>query len=345
MEDDRGLSELLLRQSPACQWMVSAEGVFRRVYGDTLPVFGKPASDLAGKAISRVVNRCASDAWMVRFTRVFAGETLTLRERHGSDIWNITVFPVRVKAAIGYAGGWAREATAWITAEEELRRTVLSALKAQASERAMVSKFLHNSIGQNLTAMGLQLDLVRMDLEAISPETCARITEIQQLLGGMMEEVREYSYELNPSAVERAGLRAALERLTERQRTRFAGTLRVNMDPALRLDPSMSRAMFEIAQEALKNALQHSSCSAIEIAVKSTRTGMVLEMRDNGRGFDPADPMGGSRGLGLLSMEHYAAQAGLELSIASNPKTGTLVRAASLVKVANLVRASGQEGA
>ncbi|HXB72058.1 MAG TPA: ATP-binding protein [Candidatus Acidoferrales bacterium] len=332
MEDDLALSELLLRQSPACQWMVSADGVFQRVFGNTSPVFGKLAADLAGRAISRVVSRSASDAWMARFARVFAGETLTLRERHGVDIWNITVFPVRVNAVIGYAGGWAREATAWITAEEELRRTVLSALKAQASERSAVSKFLHNSIGQNLTALGLQLDLVRMDLEAVSPETCTRITEIQQLLGGMMEEVREYSYELNPSAVERAGLRAALDRLTERLRARFAGTLRVNMDPGLKLDPQMSRAMFEIAQEAVKNSVQHSSCSAIEIAVKSTRSGIALEIRDNGRGFDPADPMGGSRGLGLLSMEHYAAQAGLELGIASNPKTGTIVRAASAVR-------------
>jgi signal transduction histidine kinase len=331
MENDGSLSELLLQQSPACQWMVSADGVFQRVYGDTSPVFGKPASDLAGQTISGAVDRSVSDAWMARFARVFAGETLTLRERRNRAIWNITVFPVRVNAGIGYAGGWAREATAWITAEEELRRTVLGALKAQESERSRVSKFLHDSIGQNLTALGLKLDLVRMDLEGISPETCARIAEIQQLLGGMMEEVREYSYELNPAAAERAGLRAALDRFAERLRAGFPGTLRVNVDSGLKLDPQMSRAMFEIAQEAVKNSMQHASCSAIEIAVKSTRTGIVLEIRDNGRGFDPADSMGGGRGLGLLSMEHYAVQAGLELGIASNPKTGTLVRASSLV--------------
>jgi signal transduction histidine kinase len=53
-----------------------------------------------------------------------------------------------------------------------------------------------------------------------------------------------------------------------------------------------------------------------------------MEVRDNGKGFDPADILGGSRGLGLLSMEHYAAQAGLDLSITSDKKTGTTVRAA-----------------
>jgi signal transduction histidine kinase len=327
MEDAGYLSELLLQQSPACQWMVSADGVFQRVYGDTLPVFGKPAADLAGQNISSV-SQTLSDTWMARFDRAFAGETLALRERYGLSLWNIVVFPVRVNAAIAYVAGWAYEATAWSTAEDELRRTVLGALKAQEFERSVVAKFLHDSIGQNLTALGLQLDLVRMDLEGISTGACARITEIQQLLGAMMEEVRDYSYELNPSVVERAGLRAALDRLAERLRARFQGTLRVTVDPSLRLDPNLSRAMFQIAQEAVKNSVQHSSCSTIEIAVESSRTGPVLEIRDNGRGFDPADPLGGSRGLGLLSMEHYAAQAGLEFGITSNPKTGTLVRAA-----------------
>jgi signal transduction histidine kinase len=184
-------------------------------------------------------------------------------------------------------------------------------------------------VGQNLTALGLQLDLVRMDLESVSPDTCRRVGEIQKLLEGMMESVREYSYELNPSAVERAGLRPALDRLAEKVRARFPGALRINVDPSLRLDPKLAKALYQILQEGVDNAVQHSGCSAIEIAVKSTRTGTILEVRDNGRGFDPADLVSGRRGLGLLSMEHYAAQAGLELTISSAPETGTTVRAAT----------------
>src|ERR1019366_78700 len=112
-----------------------------------------------------------------------------------------------------------------------------------------------------------------------------------------------------------------------RIRTRFPGTLRLNVDPSLKLDPNLSSALFQILEEGVENAVQHSGCSAIEIAVKSTRTGTVLEGRDNGRGFDPADLVSGRGGLGLLSMEHYAAQAGLELAITSTRETGTTVRA------------------
>jgi signal transduction histidine kinase len=144
-----------------------------------------------------------------------------------------------------------------------------------------------------------------------------------------MEQVRDYSYELNPSIVERAGLRPALDRLVIRIRSRFQGTVRLAADSSLKIDSKIATPLYHIAQEAVENAVQHASCSTIEIAVKSTRKGPILEVRDNGCGFDPEDILGVRRGLGLLSMEHYAAQAGLELSISSQRKAGTKVRAAS----------------
>jgi signal transduction histidine kinase len=268
--------------------------------------------------------------WRDRFARALEGETVVLRERHGKAIWTLTVFPIRLGGEIRFAAGQARDITAWGSAEQELRYTVLSALKAQDFERNMVARFLHDTVGQNLTALGLQLDLVRMDLENAQPETCARVIDIQRILEAMMQSVREYSYELNPSTVERAGLRSALDRLTGRIRGRFTGSMRVNVDPSLKIDPKIASAMYQIAQEAVENAVQHASCSAIEITAKSTRAAIALEIRDNGKGFDTADLLRGGRGLGLLSMEYYAAQAGLDFSIASSRQMGTTVRAAAL---------------
>jgi signal transduction histidine kinase len=193
--------------------------------------------------------------------RALAGESLHLRERSGNTTWYISVFPMRAPDGTRYAGAMAHEMTPWKTAEQELRNTVLGALKAQEFERNMLSKFLHDVVGQNLTALGLQLDLARMDVESVSPETCVRITEIQKVLETVMEQVREYSYHLNPSAVERAGLRSALDRLVTHLRGRFAGGLRVNVDPNLKLDPKIASAFYHIAVEATENAVQHASCS------------------------------------------------------------------------------------
>ena len=324
----RSLPDLLLDQAPACHWIADPAGVFLRIYGDPSPVFGKSAAELSGRTLAELLDAKAAAVWQARFARACSGENQVLRERRDKAIWFVSIFPLRVEGEVRYSGGLARDITPWAVAEGELRRTVLGALKSQEFERAMLSKFLHDSVGQNLTALGLQLDLIRMDLAAISPDTCDRIGELQKLLETMMERVREYSYELNPSTVERAGLRAALDRLAARLRERFTGSLRVNVDPSLKIDPKIATALFQVAQEAVQNSVQHAACSAIEIAVKSTRVGPLLEVRDNGKGFDPADLLGGYRGLGLLSMEHYAAQAGLDLSITSHRETGTLVRVA-----------------
>ncbi len=327
MPEGDHLAGLLLQQAPSCSWLVSAAGVFERIYGDCSGIFGKPVDALAGHSIAQVLPKDLAQAWTARCSRALAGETFSLRERSEDTVWNVSIFPVRVQGEPRYAGAIAREISDWNKAEQDLRQTVLSALKAQEFERKMASKFLHDNVGQNLTALGMQLDLARMDLEAVAPEVCVRLTEVQKALETIMEDVRDYSYELNPSTVERAGLRPALDRLMTRLRNRFSGSMRLNVDPFLKLDPNVAPAFYQIAQEALENAIAHSGCSSIEIAVKASRSGPALEVRDNGHGFDPGEVALGRRGLGIMSMEHYAAQAGLSLSIVSDRCAGTAVRA------------------
>ena len=329
MADETWVAEAFLQQSLACHWILDADQVLQAVYGDSMAFFGMTAAELKGRALASVLDQNLAAAWANRVARIFAGDVLRLRERRDKAVWYISLFPIRRQDRIVYAGAMAREITPWGTAEQELRHTVLSALKSQEFERRMASQFLHDSVGQNMTALGLQIDLVRMDLEQISPESSTRLAEIQKMLGNIMEEVRDYSYELNPSIVERAGLRPALDRLVGRIRSRFAGTVRLLADPSLKIDSKIATGLYHIAQESVENAVQHAGCSAIEIALKSTRNGPILEIRDNGCGFDPEDVAGVRRGLGLLSMEHYAAQSGLDLSISRNREGGTKVRAAA----------------
>jgi signal transduction histidine kinase len=327
MISDHGcLAEAYLNQTAGCNWIARSTGEILCVYGDPTPVFGIKAEEMTGRRIVDVFGPDTAALWKDRFARALAGEHIRLRERRPDGAWMFVLFRIDMPGMNTLVGGAARFLKSWVAAEEALRNTVLSSIKAQEFERRTTATFLHDKVGQNLTALGLQLDLARMDVEAGLPDAAIRLASVQKLLESMMEEVRDFSYELNPNVVERAGLRAALDRYVERIHTRFAGVIRVNVDPNLGIDPKIASAMYSIAQEAIKNSLQHSSCSTIEIAVKSTRTGPALEVRDNGRGFDPADG-GGQRGLGLLSMEQHAVQAGLCFKVRSSPGAGATVRA------------------
>ena len=173
MQDAGSLAEIFLQQSPACQWIVSADGAFaagvRRpagsVWTDRGGTCGTPARTTCwmptrprpGGGVSRA--RCAA-----RRCCCASGAP----RAPGTSRYS----PCASMARSGSPAACAREITPWTAAEQELRHTVLGALKAQEFERTMVSKFLHDSVGQNLTALGLQLDLIRMDLESVSPDTC-----------------------------------------------------------------------------------------------------------------------------------------------------------------------------
>lgn len=322
------ISEQYLAQSPACHWVIDSDLRFGLVQGDAKPVFGVDRAGLSGKTLDEALTPEAAETWRQRTVRARAGETLLLRDRHDKSSWYVAIFPVRDDTGtITHTAGFALDATPWSTADHELRRAVHGALQAQEFERSTMSRFLHDTVGQNLSAAGLHLDLIRMDLDPTAPEIGARIVEIQGMLEVMMQQLRDYSYELNPALVERAGLHSALDRLAGRYRQRFSGTLRLILDPSMKVARPIGAAIYRIAQEAVENAVQHSGCSLIEIAVKSTKYGPRLEIRDNGRGFDPADVLEGRRGLGLLTMEHFAAEAGLDLAIASTRDSGTVVSA------------------
>ena len=326
-EHDRPPAEVLLDQGPACQWIVNQEGVFEQIYGDSMPILGKPAGEVAGRTAASVLEPDALPVWQERFSRALSGESLTLRERRDDRVWCIAVFPLRLRAGASHAGCMVREITEFVKADRELRHTVSRTLNAQESQRNRTAQFLHNVVGQNLAALGLQLDLVRMDLDGSPSAVSGHLAEIQTLLESVMEQVRNFSYELNPSLVERVGLRSALDRLAARKREHFQGAVRIDVDASVSFQTKVALALYGIAEEAVENAAHHSGCSLIEIAVQSTDRGASMEIRDNGRGFDPADVQDMGRGLGLLSMEHHAAEAGLRLSIASSRQSGTIVRA------------------
>ena len=198
--------------------------------------------------------------------------------------------------------------------EQRFRTLALAALENEQSERGKLARMLHDEVAQILSGAGLQLDILRMDLQDRVPEIVSRTAEIQSLLERVVRHIRHLSYELNPDIVERAGLESALDLLVGRFRRVFHGSLHLSYAASVHIPIEVGVAMERIAEEAVANAVRHANCNQIRITVKSTRDGVALQVRDNGIGFDYERERRIPSGLGLLMMDHCARKAGLGLS-------------------------------
>ncbi|MGO4879909.1 MAG: sensor histidine kinase [Bryobacteraceae bacterium] len=316
------LCEMFMRQSPGCAWLLSRNGVFHEIYGDAVRLFGRGANGNE----HNFIEQCDSPArasWTARLARVFAGETIVAEARFGGEhrVFSITLFPVRTaEGEVAFAGGIAHEAPE--------AGQVLRALETLENGRARLSVLLHDRIAQDLSAAGLQLDLLRMDLTGVAAMVVSpRVDEIQTTLGAIIELVRELNRELNPGVAERVGLRAALEQLAGRLRDGFKGNVRVLANATAQPPPQAAAAMYRIAQEASSQAARRAGCSVIEILLKSLRSGPALEIRDNAPISQETEGDFRTGALEVMMMRYFADRAGIELQIERAPDKGTMVRA------------------
>ena len=142
-----------------------------------------------------------------------------------------------------------------------------------------------------------------------------------QLARESLDELRSLLLELRPPDLERDGLAGALRKHVEVLRRLHD----VEIDLDLEEDRPVDRRdgdILRVAQEALQNALRHSGAHYVAVRLHDG----VLEVSDDGAGFDPADPALRSRRLGLTSMEERARRLGGRLEIESAPGAGTMVR-------------------
>lgn len=206
--------------------------------------------------------------------------------------------------------------------EPALAQMLFAAMNEHEAVLSRISRLLHDDVSQVLSAVGLQLDAMRMDFREVAPDVDRRATEIQELLEQAIEQLRDITNELNPSIVERAGLQFALERLIGKARTGFSGTLRLHFNASVHVPTILAKAFFKITDCALDVAKGAPGCSVIEIHVKRAQGEYVLEVSDNA----PVDETG-SVPLKQLLMDYHASKNHVTLRIQRIPGKGTLVRA------------------
>ena len=211
---------------------------------------------------------------------------------------------------------------------KDLRATSNRLVEVQESERRLLASELHDRVGQNLTALGLNLSIVANGLPPEEyPELAARLEDSSQLVQGTVDAMRDVMADLRPSALDDYGLPAALRSLAAGFSRRTGIHVAFEADePSPNVPKAVDLAMFRIAQEALNNIAKHSSADRVEMAIRRVNGHATLSVRDNGVGIDPKRAGASSaRGWGLLIMRERAESVGAEFTLRAEPDTGVQV--------------------
>ena len=313
------LDAMLLAHSRGCVWLLGQDGSFQAIRGNAKSVFGRDAAELEGSSFGNLVPATLRPFWGERAERIFSGETLGASARflEPGPAFFVMLFPVpSAHGEIEFAAGAAQS----LPESDALMGTL------EPAERTRLSQFMHDGFGQGLTAAGLQLDLLRLDLPEDAVSLRERIGQIQAMLETAMGLLREFQRELCPPAAERVGLRGALDGLAGELRTGFKGNVRLFADATAQPAPEAAAAMFRIAQQAAQRAARRASCSAIEILLKTLRGAYAIEVRDNAPEPPAWSGVFEAEGFEFLVMQRMAERAGLELQVESAPGKITAVR-------------------
>jgi signal transduction histidine kinase len=215
--------------------------------------------------------------------------------------------------------------------ERALQNLAKSLLRAQEVERRRVAYEVHDGLAQVAVAAHQNLQAFA---RRYAPETEQGRRELDRILGQvrtMVSDARRVIANLRPTALDDLGLAAAIS--LEVERLNEEG-YQVDCEEHLgeeRLPREMEIALFRVAQEALTNVRKHAGTKWLKIELQRRDTEVYLEVRDFGRGFDPAalQTLGGRPGerVGFAGMRERVGMLGGELEIQSRPEAGTFVAA------------------
>lgn len=199
----------------------------------------------------------------------------------------------------------------------ELSRTLL---RMQDEERRHIARELHDSAGQTLAAIGIDLEQTVQEADLVAPRVAKRLEDVQSMVQQLSRDIRTTSYLLHPPLLDETGLSSALNWFVQGfgERSGIAMTLDVSDDLG-RLPSDMELAIFRVAQECLTNVHRHSGADSASIRLQREDGIVQLEVSDNGKGIPQerlAEIQSGGSGVGIRGMQerlhHFNAEMKIE---------------------------------
>jgi PAS domain S-box-containing protein len=221
--------------------------------------------------------------------------------------------------------GMVADITSHKHAEEVLSSVSRRLLEAQEAERARIARDLHDDIGQRLALLSIALEQLHQLSSASATELRGSIDILRRQAMGIASDVQALSHELHSSKLQLLGIvpaiRGLCSEISARQKVEVEFS---HQDVPRTVRPDIALCLFRVLQEALQNAVRHSSAVRFTVNLQGTPQAISLTVRDGGRGFDP-ESVSQAGGLGLTSMRERLKLVAGELSVESQPARGTTV--------------------
>ena len=206
--------------------------------------------------------------------------------------------------------------------EEERVRLLRQLVTAQEEERRRISRELHDQLGQEVTALGLNLAVLKKSPE-LAPATRAKLESLEHVVKQLDSDVDFLVWELRPTGLDDLGLAEALADYSAGWSSYFGVRAIFNSTLSGRLSHEVETVLYRIAQEALNNAAKYARAKAVRLTLREEGKKVILEIADDGQGFDASKV--DSKTVGLTSMRERAALVGGTTRIESTPGKGTRV--------------------
>jgi signal transduction histidine kinase len=265
-------------------------------------------------------------------------------ERGGVDYISVPVIPELLRAKVKVFAELHRKSQQLKEMNEGLRVLSGHLLVAQDSERRNIARNLHDSLGQYLASVKMNLDQMG---PWVSSDGTALLSGAQDSLDKCIVETRTISHLLHPPLLDEAGFVSAARSYVESFAQRSGIEARLDLPEGVERLPELTEiALFRILQESLTNVHRHSGSSSVEIQLKISQDQALLTVRDFGHGMPSGFQANAAQlGVGLSGMRGRVSDLGGHLGIKSDPHGTTIVANVPLVgTAADLAKTQGRPG-
>ena len=315
--------QAFMNHSPAVAFLKNEKGQYvyvnqlweEKLHLSKTDCLGKTDNQLFPPELSSIFKE--HDQEVLKTREVLETEETTLDDEGKVRYWWVMKFPVYSKEGKVLLGGVALDITtrkemeeALRLREEELQKSHegLQALggqliTAQEDERRRISRELHDDMNQRLAVLALNIQSAQKGLGKSTP-THQVLQKLYDGVSALSDDVRRLAYQLHPSILDDLGLEVAIRSFVD-DFSKLEGipVAFVSTDVSFPQSQKIASCLYRVTQECLRNVTKHAKATKVDVKLMGKEDGLILSIKDNGKGFKVGKMRKGKVGLGLVGME------------------------------------------